>query len=163
MGRAFIERHPAEGGRNALWQWGKAANPLKVLFNLLVITLAKYTGLSEKNFLYRLVGIKVGRNAAVALGVTMDFFFPQLIELGENCVIGFNATILTHEFLVNEWRTGRTKIGKNVLVGANSTLLAGVTIGDNSIVSAGSLVDRDVPPNNFAEGVPVKVWPRGKK
>lgn len=93
---------------------------------------------------------------SVGLGVMFDIFFPHLISIGDNTVIGYNATILAHEFLVSEYRTGRVDIGKNVMIGANATILAGVSIGDGATVSACSLVNKDVPPGTLAYGVPVK-------
>ena len=47
-------------------------------------------------------------------------------------------------------------IGKGVWIGANATVTSGVTIGDNSIVAAGSVVNKDVPPNTIVAGVPAK-------
>lgn len=101
--------------------------------------------------------MKIGENAAFAYGATCDFFFPELIEVGKNCVIGFNSTILTHEFLVKGASKGKVQIGDNVLIGANSTILAGVKIGHNSQISAMSLVNCDVPPNCLAGGIPCKI------
>ena len=49
------------------------------------------------------------------------------------------------------------KINDNCFIGSESTILAGVTIGPNSIVAAGSLVNRDVPANTIVGGVPAKV------
>ncbi|MCK5698777.1 MAG: acyltransferase, partial [Candidatus Aenigmarchaeota archaeon] len=83
-------------------------------------------------------------------------FFPELIEIGENCIIGYNATVLAHEFLIDEYRTGRVKIGDNVLIGANTTVLAGVMIGDNAQVSAMTLVNKDVLKNAKVGGVPLR-------
>jgi acetyltransferase-like isoleucine patch superfamily enzyme len=54
-----------------------------------------------------------------------------------------------------ETRTGVT-VGTNVWVGANCVLLPGVTIGDNSLIAAGSVVSRDVPPNEIWGGVPAR-------
>ena len=51
----------------------------------------------------------------------------------------------------------KVKIGKNVMIGANSTIIAGVTIGNNSTVSACSLVNKDVKPYTFVGGIPIKV------
>ena len=48
-------------------------------------------------------------------------------------------------------------IGKNVWIGANATILAGVHIGDGSIIGAGSVVNKDIPENVIAAGVPCKV------
>ncbi|SIB47980.1 hexapaptide repeat-containing transferase [Mycobacteroides abscessus subsp. abscessus] len=49
------------------------------------------------------------------------------------------------------------KIGSEVMIGANSTLLPGITIGDGAIVSAGTLVHKDVPPGSFVGGNPMRV------
>lgn len=143
--------------RNSLLEWHKAKNPLRVVLNFLLIYSARYApSLRVKNFLYRLTGMRVGGDVAVGLGAVFDIFFPELIEIGDNCIIGYGATILAHEFLHKEWRIGKVKIGKNVLIGANSTVLAGVSIGDNSRISACSLVNSDIPPNSFYAGVPAK-------
>ena len=48
-------------------------------------------------------------------------------------------------------------IGKNVWLGANVTVLGGVTIGDNAVVAAGAVVTNDIPPNTLAAGVPARV------
>lgn len=100
--------------------------------------------------------MKVGSNVSVGLEVTFDIFFPELIEIGDNSVIGYGSTILCHEFLVGKWKKGAVKIGKNVLVGTNSTVLAGVTIGDGTTISACSLVNRDIASEVFAGGVPAR-------
>lgn len=49
------------------------------------------------------------------------------------------------------------KLGKNVWVGSNATILQGVTIGDNAVVAAGAVVNNDVPANTVVGGVPAKV------
>lgn len=49
------------------------------------------------------------------------------------------------------------KIGRNVWIGSNSTILPGVTVGDNAVIGAGSVVTRDVPENMVAAGNPAKV------
>ncbi|MHB9144903.1 MAG: acyltransferase [Symbiobacteriia bacterium] len=130
----------------------------RVIRNFIVIYLAKYTPwLGVKNWLYRSIGVNVGRNAAVGLAAVLDIFWPELITLGDNCIVGYNATLLCHEFLQHEYRTGPVVVGRDVMVGANSTVLAGVVIGAGATVSAMSLVNRDVPPGALAGGVPVRV------
>ncbi|MBA1340740.1 MAG: 2,3,4,5-tetrahydropyridine-2,6-dicarboxylate N-acetyltransferase [ANME-2 cluster archaeon] len=110
--------------------------------------------LSLKLWLYRMMGIRVGSNVSIALEVTMDVFFPQLIEIGDNTIIGYNTTILCHEFLIKEYVTGPVVIGRDVMVGANTTILPGVTIANGSVVSAHSLVNSDV--EGFVGGVPAR-------
>ena len=150
------ERHFVKE-RNSLRHWPEIVHPLKVIFNFCLIYLARFSpSFRFKNFLYRLVGVKVGRDASVGLMVVLDVFFPGQIEIGDNVVIGYNTTILGHEFLVREWRIGRVVIEKNVTIGANCTILPGVVIGEGATVSAMSLVNRDIPPHSFWGGVPVR-------
>ena len=110
--------------------------------------------LSLKLWLYRMMGIRMGSNVSVALEVTMDVFFPQLIEIGDNTIIGYNTTILCHEFLIKEYVTGPVVIGRDVMVGANTTILPGVKIANGSVVSAHSLVNSDI--EGFVGGVPAR-------
>jgi acetyltransferase-like isoleucine patch superfamily enzyme len=147
----------ADKAKNSLAQWKKAQNPLRVVFNFCIVEICKFCPfLKLKNRLYRLIGIKIGKNTAIAPGVTFDFFFPELIEIGENCIIGYGALILGHEFLHKEYTKGKVIIGKDVLIGANSTVLPGVKIGDGAKISAMSLVNCDIPPNCLAGGIPAK-------
>ena len=50
----------------------------------------------------------------------------------------------------------RIVVGKNVWIGSNATILAGVTIGDNAVVAAGAVVTKDVEANTIVGGVPAK-------
>jgi acetyltransferase-like isoleucine patch superfamily enzyme len=101
--------------------------------------------------------MKVGEETAVALMVMMDIMFPERISIGRNSIIGYNTTILAHEYLIKEYRLGDVVIGDEVMIGANTTILPGVTIGDGAIVSAGTLVHRDVPAGAFVGGNPMQV------
>jgi acetyltransferase-like isoleucine patch superfamily enzyme len=152
------ERYPVEGS-NALWQIYRTVPFLKVLKNFIVIQIARYTPLIPvKNWLYRtFLRMKVGEQTAVALMVMVDIMFPERISIGRNSIIGYNTTILAHEYLIDEYRLGDVIIGDEVMVGANSTILPGVTIGDGAIVSAGTLVHKDVPAGAFVGGNPMNV------
>ncbi len=142
---------------NSMHDWHRVKNPLVVTANFIIISLTKILpSLSAKRFLLRLTGMEVEGNVSIGLGAMFDIFFPELITLQENCMIGYNSTILAHEFLQKELRTGAVEIGKNALLGANSTVLAGVKIGDNAVVSACSLVNTDIPAGKFYGGVPAK-------
>lgn len=153
-----LQSYPAPPGKNSLHLWHRAVSPGRVALNFIVITLCRYIpSLTLKNWLYRRVGIKVGSRVSVGLSAMMDVFFPQLITIGENSVVGYNSTILCHEFLVHEYRTGEVIIGRDVMIGANSTILPGVIIGDGAVVGAGALVSRDVPPGVMVVGVPARV------
>jgi acetyltransferase-like isoleucine patch superfamily enzyme len=151
-------RYPVEGA-NSLWHVYKTVPFWKVVKNFVVIQLARYTPfLSMKNWLYRtFLGVKVGEQTSFALMVMLDVMFPEKISVGRNTVIGYNTTILAHEYLIKEYRLGAVEIGSEVMIGANSTILPGIMIGDGAIVSAGTLVHKDVPPGCFVGGNPMRV------
>ncbi|MBE4907002.1 acyltransferase [Bacillus luteolus] len=151
-------RYPVSGG-NSLWHIYKTVPFSKVMKNFIVIQLARYTPvLSFKNWLYRtFLKMKVGDQTSFALMVMLDIMFPEKISVGRNTVIGYNTTILAHEYLIKEYRLGNVVIGDEVMIGANSTILPGITIGDRAIVSAGTLVHKDVPEGAFVGGNPMRV------
>jgi len=150
-----LERHAVQPP--SLRHWHKIRNPLRVIANFAVIQACRFLpSLSLKNFLYRALGAKIGKNACFGLGATIDVFFPELVEVGENASIGYNAVLLAHEFLCSEWRKGRVVIGDNAVVSANCTVLPGTRIGKGAVVSACSLVNKDVPPNALWGGVPAR-------
>jgi acetyltransferase-like isoleucine patch superfamily enzyme len=86
----------------------------------------------------------------------MDLLYPEKIKIGNNCIIGYNTTILTHEYLIDEYRVGEVMIGDNVMIGANTTILPGITIGEGAVVGAGSVVTKDVAPHTFVAGNPLR-------
>ena len=157
MGRR-LTRLPDYGPLNPLQYWYRHVNPLRVVWNFICIYLARYSpSLTLKCWLYRLTGAKIGRNVSIGLAVVFDIFYPHLIQIDDNSVIGYNSVILCHDFRVREAFTGPVHIGRAVLVGANCTILPGVRIGDGATVSAMSLVNRDIPPGAMAGGVPARV------
>lgn len=160
MGRkARLRCYPSPGVHNALWYFPQVTGGyLRVIRNAAIIQLARYVPVPAwKNWLYRRLGMQVGTHATVGLMVMMDIFFPQDVELGDNCIVGYNTTILCHEFLRHEWRRGKVVIERDATIGANCTLLPGVVVGAGATVSAMSLVNRDIPPGALAGGVPVRL------
>ena len=150
--------HRTEGEYNSLQYWTKMAHPLKVVRNFALIWLCRYLPSENlKNVLLRWTGMKVGKRVSAGLMSMFDVFFPELITIGAKSIIGYNTVILGHEFLNREWRTGPVVVGRDVVIGANVTILPGVEIGDGAMVSAMSLVNKDVPPNVVVGGVPIKV------
>ncbi|AMM90475.1 MULTISPECIES: acyltransferase [Bacillus] len=152
------DRYPVKGV-NSLRQVYRTVPFLKVVKNFIFIQMARYTPfMGMKNWIYRtFLRMKVGEDTAFALMVMVDLMFPEKITVGRNSVIGYNTTILSHEYLIKEYRLGEVYIGDEVLIGANSTILPGVTIGDGAIVSAGTLVNKDVPAGSFVGGNPMRM------
>ena len=148
------------GSETSFKKWRKIRNLVIVLKNFFIITLCKYLPPSRfKNTLYRKTGMKIGKNVSI-FGANFDIFFPELIEIGDNSMIGEYSFLITHEFLKKKWNKGKIKIGKNVLVGGMTMILPGIEIGDNSTISAYTFVNKSVPQNCFAGGVPVKMIKR---
>jgi len=106
------------------------------------------------------LGLSVGEEVYVARGFYFDPGYAWLISLGDQTTIGPNVTILTHDAtpkLRTGWSTiSPVRIGARVFVGANTTVLPGVTIGDDAIVGAGSVIRRDVPPRTIVAGNPAE-------
>ncbi|AGE81130.1 MULTISPECIES: acyltransferase [Bacillus] len=151
-------RYPVSG-ENSLWNVYKTVSFWKVMKNFIIIQIARYTPfLSVKNWLYRtFLRMKVGKKTSFALMVMPDIMFPEKITVGENSIIGYNTTLLAHEYLIREYRLGEIVIGNEVMIGANVTILPGVNIGDGATVSAGTLVHRDVPSGAFVGGNPMRI------
>jgi acetyltransferase-like isoleucine patch superfamily enzyme len=93
---------------------------------------------------------------------------PFLIEIGDNTLVSFDVLFLTHDG--GHWvteaefptanRFGRIKVGSRVFIGARAILMPGVTIGDNVVIGAGSIVTKDLPSGVVAAGVPTRVLSR---
>lgn len=114
---------------------------------------------------------KIGKNTFINFNFTCQD--DTEVVIGENCDFGPNVTIVTpmHPMLANERRAlmcpdgvarrlcwGKpVHIGKGCWICANVTILPGVTIGENCVIGAGSVVTRSVPANSFAAGNPCRV------
>lgn len=84
------------------------------------------------------------------------------VTIGDDCQIGHNVVFATlNHGLSPETRKATYPapivLGRNVWVGANCTILQGVTIGDNAVIAAGAVVTKDVPANVVVGGVPAKI------
>ena len=104
--------------------------------------------------------IKIGKNVFINAGC--KFQDQGGIEIGDGALIGHVVVLATlnHDFAPENRSTlhpSAIKIGKNVWIGSNATVLPGVSIGDGAIVAAGAVVTRDIPAKTIAAGVPAKV------
>ena len=103
--------------------------------------------------------IKIGKNVFINSGCR--FQDQGGITIDDGALIGHNAVLATLNHNPdpekrNYLLPAPIHIGKKVWLGANVTVLPGVTIGDNAIVAAGAVVTRDVEPNTVVGGVPAK-------
>jgi len=83
------------------------------------------------------------------------------VTLGDDCLVGHNVVFATlnHGIAPEERKSmlpAPIVVGRKVWIGSNSTILQGVTVGDNAIIAAGSVVTKDVPANTIVGGVPAK-------
>ena len=152
-----LERHPTSGPGNSLMEWTAVKSPWVVVRNYVAVVLARRSpSLRAKNWLFRRLGMTVGTGVSWALESTPDVFFPELITVGDHAIIGYDATLLCHEFLQDEYRTGPIRVGERAMIGAGAIVLPGVEIGAESQVAANSLVTEDVPPGQTVAGVPAE-------
>ncbi len=150
-----------------------------------IFVLPKGLGLSVlKCFFLRLGGATVGKRTIIYPGVwifpikplkigdDVDLALDVIIttnggvEIGNRVLIGYRAQILSQNHLIPEKKgrifgSGHEKkkvvIGDDVWIGANAVILPGVTIGEGSVIAAGSIVNKDVEPFSIVGGVPAKV------
>lgn len=153
-----VTAHPTPGERNSLQHWPDARHPLRVAINYAFIVLARHApSLRAKSWLLRAIGVDVGRGVSWGLESTPDVFWPDLITVEDHAIIGYDTTLLCHEFLQDEYRTGEVVVGERAMIGAGAVVLPGVHIGRNARVAANSLVTEDVPPGATVAGVPAEV------
>ena len=103
--------------------------------------------------------IHVGEN--VFINACCHFQDHGGVTLGDGCQIGHNVVFATLNHGLQPEERGITYpapivLGKNVWVGSNSTILQGVTIGDNAVIAAGAVVTKDVEPDTIVGGVPAR-------
>jgi acetyltransferase-like isoleucine patch superfamily enzyme len=105
--------------------------------------------------------IRVGRNVFINQNCT--FYDLGGLDIADDVMIGPNVSILTAGHPLEPSQRRKTTIGKpivikrNVWIAAGATIIGGVTVGENSVVAAGSVVTRDVPPNTLVGGNPARV------
>lgn len=103
--------------------------------------------------------LNIGKNVFINAGC--HFQDQGGITIGDNCLIGHNVVLATlnHGFAPKDRQSlypAPITLGKNVWIGSNVTILPGVTIGENAIIGAGSVVTKDVASDTVVGGVPAK-------
>jgi maltose O-acetyltransferase len=110
-------------------------------------------------------GLVLGKNVTIEYTASIDDTYPYLIRIGNNCSISNYVRLLAHDATAFKFTDGYTRLGKieikdNCFIGERAIILPGVTIGPNVLVAAGSVVNRDIPPNSCVAGVPARVYAR---
>jgi acetyltransferase-like isoleucine patch superfamily enzyme len=106
-------------------------------------------------------GIRVGHNVFINQNCT--FYDLGGLDIADDVLIGPNVSLMTSGHPLEPSRRRTTTIGRpivierNVWIAAGAIIMGGVTVGENSVVAAGSVVTKDVPPNTLAAGNPAKV------
>jgi acetyltransferase-like isoleucine patch superfamily enzyme len=100
-------------------------------------------------------GMDLDPTCTFSLSVHFDKTYPRGMHVGAETYIAFDVALLAHDFTRGLYL--HTRIGRHWFIGARSIILPGVIIGDESVVAAGSIVTKDVPPRSLVAGNPAKV------
>lgn len=105
-------------------------------------------GYSVRPYLHKLRGVRLGSKVWISQMVYIDELHPEAVEIGDNSSLGIRSSVITHFY----WgakksadAAGKVTIGKDVFVGPHCVVLPNVTIGDGSVITAGTVVSRNVP------------------
>ncbi|MES1214405.1 MAG: acyltransferase [Bacteroidota bacterium] len=103
--------------------------------------------------------VRIGNNVTLKCGV----YLWDETEIDDDVFVGPNATFVNDKYPRSKkypQKYSATKIGKGASIGANATILSGITIGEYAMIGAGSVVTKDVPPYTLVYGNPARI--RGK-
>ena len=98
-------------------------------------------------------GLKLGKNTDIGAFTYINAKYG--VEIQEGVQIGSHCSIYSHSTIDN--KKGKITIKKNARIGSHSVIMPGVTVGENSIVGAFSFVNKNIPKNVMAAGVPLKI------
>jgi len=112
-------------------------------------------------------GVKIGKNVKISTHT----FICEGVTIEDDVFIGHNVSFINDKYprsttkdgelqTENDWKVVPTVIKRGASIGTSATILCGVTVGENTIIGAGSVVTKDVPPNVTAVGVPARVRTR---
>lgn len=117
----------------------------------------------KKKYLDDLVrkGLRLGKNVNLLNNIFLDPSHCFLISIGDNCTLSDDVRVLAHDastkIYLDYTKIAPVEIHNNCFIGAGAIILPGVSIGPNSIIGAGSVVTKDVPPHTVAAGNPARI------
>ncbi len=119
---------------------------------------------SGRNWVYRMMGIKIGRDVFIGFDVEFDTNYSELIEIEDSVTISHRCIVSTH--MATSTRTplqelypamaAPVKIKRGAWICTGAILLPGTTVGENALVAAGAVVTRDVAPGTLVAGSPAR-------
>jgi serine acetyltransferase len=114
-------------------------------------------GFSLRPFLHRLRGVKIGENVWIGEDVYLDEDFPETIEIQDGAAIATRCTVIGHTK-----GPGKILVERQAAIGAGCVITCGsgqtLTIGEGSVVSAGSTVSNDIPPFTLCGPPRIKIY-----
>lgn len=130
--------------------------PIRKFFNVVIIPNIPFSAL--RIFFYRnLVGYKIGKNVFIGMKCYLDDLEPKSTIIEDNVTISYGCYFASHG--VGQYHT-HIHIKKGTYIGMRATIVSGkegICIGENSIIGAASLVNKSLPDNIIAVGVPVNI------
>lgn len=108
-----------------------------------------------RTYLVKLKGMHISSSARISLSAFLDKTYPQGICIDDDSFVAREAMILSHDYSRSRHQT--TKIGKKCFIGVRAIILPGITIGDEVVVGAGSIVTKDIPSHCVVAGNPARV------
>ena len=106
-------------------------------------------GYTIRPWLHKKRGVRIGEHVWIGQLVYIDELHPEQVTIESNAVIGLRCTIFAHFYAggyAPDAKVGKVVVKKDAFVGPNCTVLNDVTIGEGSVIVAGSVVTRNVPP-----------------
>lgn len=112
---------------------------------------------------HKLRGVKIGKNVYIGMQCSIDNAYPEYIYIEDNVSIAAECLIIAHSNPYSHFRDVTSAqvapviIKNGAWICVRSLILPGVTIGENAIVSAGSVIATDIPPRSVASGNPARI------
>lgn len=137
-------------------------------FSMHSMLLSPLNSRSIRPKIWRWLGVKVGKNAFIGMEVLVDTSYAEMIELEDNVHIANRCILLCHQrdlsnyfkgddYASLPYKKGKITLKQGCLIGSNTMIMPGVTVGEGALIGAYSLVTKDIPAWTIATGCPAKV------